>query len=64
METAAYWAALATLVLFPPVLSAWFIIHLWRRLGPATNVLTALALGVIGTVWFAARGRAPTPADA
>lgn len=54
--------------MFLPFLSAWFIIHpfirTWRRLGPATNFLTSLSLGIIGTVWFAARGKAPTPADA
>ncbi|MCJ7751301.1 MAG: MFS transporter [Armatimonadetes bacterium] len=36
---------------------------LWQ-ISPATNFLTAFAFGIIGTVWFAARGKAPTPADA
>jgi len=34
---------------------------LWQ-ISPATNFLTAFAFGVIGTVWFAARGKSPTAA--
>ncbi len=34
---------------------------LWQ-ISPATNFLTAFALGVMGTIWFAARGKSPTAA--
>jgi len=30
---------------------------LWAYCSPATNFLTAFAFGVLGTVWFALRGR-------
>ena len=48
MESAAYWIALLTVVLFLPVLSVWFIIHpfirTWRLLGTAKTYLIVLAI--------------------
>lgn len=48
MESAAYWIALLTLVMFLPFLSVWFIIHpfihTWRRLGPAKTYLIVAAI--------------------
>ncbi|HUU55406.1 MAG TPA: methyltransferase [Armatimonadota bacterium] len=61
METAAYWMALATVVLFPSFLSVWFIIHpfihTWRRLGPAKTylIVAAIVLAMMAAL-FAVRG--------
>jgi protein-S-isoprenylcysteine O-methyltransferase Ste14 len=48
MDTAAYWTALLTVVLVPPFLTLWFIIHPfvrhWRKVGPVVTYLAALAV--------------------
>jgi MFS family permease len=35
---------------------------LWQ-IGPKTNLMTAFACGVIGTIWFALKGQSPTGAE-
>jgi len=48
VETTAYWVALISIVLFPPAMLLWFIIHpftrTWRKLGLATTYLVAIAI--------------------
>ncbi len=48
METAAYWTAMLTVVLVPPFLLLWFIIHpfarLWRKVGPVVTYSAVLVV--------------------
>jgi len=48
MEAAAYWLALLTVVLVPPFLTIWFLVHpfarFWRRLGPTPTYLICGAI--------------------
>ena len=43
MERAAYWAAFGTVIISPPFLLIWLLIHpftrFWRKLGPAPTYL-------------------------
>lgn len=51
METAAYWVALLSIVVFPPAMLLWFIVHpftrTWRKLGPVRTYLVVLAILVL-----------------
>jgi protein-S-isoprenylcysteine O-methyltransferase Ste14 len=54
MDTVAYWLALLTLVMVPPFMAVWFVVHplvrFWRRLGPS-RTYTFLGLFVLFTMW-------------
>jgi protein-S-isoprenylcysteine O-methyltransferase Ste14 len=54
MNSASYWLALLTLVIVPPFMIVWFVVHplvrLWRRLGPF-RTYTFLGLIVLFVMW-------------
>lgn len=61
MDAARYWLALALLVLMPPALLHWFIVHpfirTWRRLGPVrAYALVWTPLTLLMILLFQARG--------
>ncbi|NIM24861.1 MAG: hypothetical protein GTO55_11605, partial [Armatimonadetes bacterium] len=51
METAGYWVALLAVVVFPPVLLVWLVIHpfthRWRRLPAAATYSVVIAILVL-----------------
>ena len=54
MDSAAYWLALLTLVMVPPFMVVWFVVHplvrFWRRLGPF-RTYTFLGLFILLAMW-------------
>lgn len=55
MKSAAYWLALLTLVIVPPFMIVWFVVHplarFWRRLGPF-RTYTFLGLLLLPVMWL------------
>ena len=54
MDSVAYWLALLTVVMVPPFMVVWFVVHplvgFWRRLGPF-RTYTFLGLFVLIAMW-------------
>jgi len=48
MDTVAYWVALLTMVMTPPFLLVWFVVHpligFWRRMGPVRTYASLFSL--------------------
>lgn len=62
MERAAYWAAFGTVIIAPPFLVIWLLIHpfirFWRKLGPALTYLAITPIiAAVFTLLFHLRGQ-------
>ncbi len=55
METVVYWLALLTVVLVPPFLLIWYVVHpltrFWRRMGPV-RTYTSLIFLILPLMWL------------
>ena len=55
MDTIVYWLALLTVVMVPPFMLMWYVVHpfirFWRRMGPV-RTYTSLILLILPVMWF------------
>lgn len=63
MDTVLYWLALLTVVMVPPFMLMWYVVHpitwFWRRMGPVRTYTSLIFLLILPVMWLLYNMREP-----